>query len=49
MDDFMRVEGAVDEGGSTWEFFRLLMMSIKDSNLFTGPENSKSLPLDTHG
>lgn len=49
MDDLMQAEGAVDEGGPTREFFRLLMIALKDSTLFTGPENSKILSLDSHG
>lgn len=49
MDDFMQAEGSVDEGGPTREFFRLLMMALKDSTLFTGPQNSKNLSLDSHG
>lgn len=48
MDDFMQAEGSVDEGGPTREFFRLLMMALKDSTLFTGPQNSKNLSLDSH-
>lgn len=49
MDDFMQAEGSVDEGGPTREFFRLLMMALKDGTLFTGPQNSKNLSLDSHG
>ncbi|XP_056615096.1 G2/M phase-specific E3 ubiquitin-protein ligase-like [Triplophysa dalaica] len=48
MDDSMQAEGAVDEGGPSREFFRLLMMAIKESTLFTGPENNKNLSLDSH-
>ncbi|XP_028454088.1 uncharacterized protein LOC114568671 isoform X3 [Perca flavescens] len=48
MDDFMQAEGSVDEGGPTREFFRLLMMALRDSALFTGPQNSKNLSLDSH-
>lgn len=49
MDDSMQAEGAVDEGGPSREFFRLLMMAMKESTLFTGPENNKNLSLDSHG
>lgn len=49
MDETMQAEGAVDEGGPSREFYRLLMMAIKDSTLFTGPEDKKNLSLDCHG
>ncbi|XP_041823681.1 G2/M phase-specific E3 ubiquitin-protein ligase [Melanotaenia boesemani] len=48
LDDSMQAEGAVDEGGPSREFFRLLLRAIKDSTLFTGPESSKNLSLDSH-
>ncbi|XP_024118464.1 G2/M phase-specific E3 ubiquitin-protein ligase [Oryzias melastigma] len=47
MDEMSQAEGAVDEGGPTREFFRLLMMKIRDSMLFSGPEEEKYLNLDS--
>lgn len=41
-------EGAVDEGGPSREYFRLLMKSIQQCKIFEGPEQSKMLSLDTH-
>lgn len=49
MDEMSQAEGAVDEGGPTREFFRLLMMKIRDSMLFSGPEEEKYLNLDSDG
>lgn len=49
MDDFNQAEGAVDEGGPKREFFRLLIMALKESSLFTGPQNTKNLSLDSRG
>lgn len=42
-------EGAVDEGGPTREFLRLLMREIQMSKIFEGPEDNRLLALDTHG
>lgn len=42
-------EGAVDGGGPTREYLRLLMKAIHQSNIFEGPEIDKRLTLDTHG
>ncbi len=42
-------EGAVDEGGPSREYFRLLMKAIQHSKIFEGPEPSRLLALDTHG
>lgn len=42
-------EGAVDGGGPTREYLRLLMKAIHQSNIFEGPEKDKRLTLDTHG
>ncbi|XP_059374195.1 G2/M phase-specific E3 ubiquitin-protein ligase-like [Carassius carassius] len=47
MDDFNQAEGAVDEGGPKREFFRLLMVALKERSLFTGPQNNKNLSLDS--
>ncbi|KAF6726454.1 G2/M phase-specific E3 ubiquitin-protein ligase [Oryzias melastigma] len=47
MDEMSQAEGAVDEGGPTREFFRLLMIKIRDSMLFSGPEEEKYLNLDS--
>ncbi|KAI7789966.1 putative G2/M phase-specific E3 ubiquitin-protein ligase-like [Triplophysa rosa] len=41
-------EGAVDEGGPTREYLRLLMREIQTSRIFEGPENNRLLALDTH-
>ncbi|XP_049325554.1 uncharacterized protein LOC111196328 [Astyanax mexicanus] len=49
VDDWDMSEGAVDDGGPTREFSRLLMQAIKESSLFEGPENEKHLSLDSHG
>lgn len=42
--DFLQAERAEDEG----EFFQLLA-ALKDSTLFSGPQNTKSLSRDGHG
>lgn len=42
-------EGAVDEGGPTREYLRLLMRAIHRSNVFEGHENDRHLALDTSG
>nr|XP_055033816.1 uncharacterized protein LOC129422116 isoform X2 [Misgurnus anguillicaudatus] len=41
-------EGAVDEGGPTREFLRLLMREIQMSKIFEGPEDNRLLALDNH-
>ncbi|XP_052396257.1 G2/M phase-specific E3 ubiquitin-protein ligase-like [Carassius gibelio] len=41
-------EGAVDDGGPTREFCRLLMKDIQNRCLFEGPDHSKLLALDSH-
>ncbi|XP_047231453.1 G2/M phase-specific E3 ubiquitin-protein ligase-like isoform X2 [Girardinichthys multiradiatus] len=38
-------EGAVDDGGPTREFLRLLITEIKDSSFFNGPDYNKNLSL----
>ncbi|CAM4674196.1 unnamed protein product [Leuciscus chuanchicus] len=38
-------EGAVDDGGPTREFFRLLNVELKNSQYFCGPDESKNLTL----
>ncbi|RXN22005.1 G2 M phase-specific E3 ubiquitin- ligase-like protein [Labeo rohita] len=40
-------EGAIDEGGPTREYLRLLMRSVHQSNVFQGNEKDRSLALDT--
>ncbi|XP_062407242.1 G2/M phase-specific E3 ubiquitin-protein ligase-like [Sardina pilchardus] len=40
-------EGAVDEGGPTREYLRLLMRSVHQSNIFEGHEKDRRLSLDT--
>ncbi|XP_051801645.1 G2/M phase-specific E3 ubiquitin-protein ligase-like isoform X4 [Acanthochromis polyacanthus] len=40
-------EGAVDEGGPTREYLRLLMRAIHQSNIFEGHEKDRQLCLDT--
>jgi len=42
-------EGAVDEGGPSREYFRLLMKAIQHAKIFEGPEQCRQLTLDTHG
>ncbi|KAA0724081.1 G2/M phase-specific E3 ubiquitin-protein ligase [Triplophysa tibetana] len=42
-------EGAVDEGGPTREYLRLLMRAIHQSSIFQGHEKDQSLALDTQG
>ncbi|KAI2653182.1 G2/M phase-specific E3 ubiquitin-protein ligase [Labeo rohita] len=38
-------EGAVDDGGPTREFFRLMIAELKNSRYFCGPEEVKNLAL----
>ncbi|KAK5610122.1 hypothetical protein CRENBAI_011148 [Crenichthys baileyi] len=40
-------EGAVDEGGPTGEYLRLLMRAIHQTNIFEGHEKDRQLSLDT--
>ncbi|XP_067298642.1 uncharacterized protein [Pseudorasbora parva] len=40
-------EGAIDEGGPTREYLRLLMRAIHQSNVFQGHEKDRNLALDT--
>lgn len=42
-------EGSVDTDCPTREFLRLLMKELVDSRYFVGPQNSKSLALDSLG
>lgn len=42
-------EGAIDDGGPTREYLRLLMREIQISKIFEGPEDNRLLALDTHG
>lgn len=49
MDLGNNAEGAVDDGGPTREFCRLLMKDIQNRCLFEGPDHSKLLALDSHG
>lgn len=42
-------EGSVDNGGPNREFMRLLMKAVLASQYFVGPQNSKSLALDSLG
>jgi len=42
-------EGAVDSGGPTREFFRLLLVEIFSSSIFSGDDNIKMLELSTAG
>ncbi|KAL1273710.1 hypothetical protein QQF64_026524 [Cirrhinus molitorella] len=41
-------EGAVDDGGPLCEFLRLLMIDLRRSAIFQGPENQKNLSLDVN-
>lgn len=49
MDEEEHAEGAVDEGGPTREYLRLLMRAIHQSNIFEGHEKDRHLALDTKG
>lgn len=42
-------EGSSDGGGPTQEFIRLLMKAVLESRFFGGPQNCKSLALDSLG
>ena len=42
-------EGAVDDGGPTREFLRLLVIALKDSHFFCGPEDARNLALLSTG
>ncbi|XP_035990293.1 G2/M phase-specific E3 ubiquitin-protein ligase-like [Fundulus heteroclitus] len=42
-------EGAVDDGGPSREFLRLLVAALRDSRYFEGPEGSKNLSLVHRG
>ncbi|XP_052413120.1 uncharacterized protein LOC127958334 [Carassius gibelio] len=47
VDDTKVAEGAVDGGGPTREYLRLLLKAVQQSSIFVGPENSKRLRLDS--
>ncbi|KAM9486989.1 G2/M phase-specific E3 ubiquitin-protein ligase-like isoform 2-T2 [Clarias gariepinus] len=47
VDEDDNAEGAVDEGGPTREYLRLLMRAIHESNVFEGHEKNRQLCLDT--
>ncbi|XP_015259137.1 PREDICTED: G2/M phase-specific E3 ubiquitin-protein ligase-like isoform X2 [Cyprinodon variegatus] len=47
VDEEDTAEGAVDEGGPTREYLRLLMRAIHQSNVFEGHENDRHLALNT--
>ncbi|XP_059375629.1 uncharacterized protein LOC132112055 isoform X2 [Carassius carassius] len=47
VDDTKAAEGAVDGGGPTREYLRLLLKAVQQSSIFVGPENSKRLRLDS--
>lgn len=40
VDDSKAAEGAVDGGGPTREYLRLLLKAVQQSSIFEGPENS---------
>ena len=42
-------EGAVDEGGPKREFCTLLMRQLQNNGIFEGPEESRTLALDSVG
>ena len=44
-----KVEGAVDQGGPSREYYRLLMRDIRDSAILEGPEGAKRLSLEVQG
>lgn len=49
VDEDMIGEGAVDEGGPTREYLRLLMKAIHDCCIFEGHEKARQLALSTEG
>lgn len=49
VDDDGHGEGAVDDGGPQREFLRLLLIDLRRSAIFQGPENQKNLSLDVNG
>lgn len=49
VDDTKAAEGAVDGGGPTREYLRLLLKAVQQSSIFVGPESSKRLQLDSEG
>lgn len=49
VDEDLNGEGAVDEGGPTREFLRLLMKAIHDCCIFEGHEKARQLALSTEG
>lgn len=49
VDSDQTSEGAVDGGGPTREYLRLLMKAIHQSSIFDGPETNKRLALNTQG
>lgn len=49
VDEENNAEGAVDEGGPTQEYLRLLIMAIHQSNALEGHENDRHLAFDTSG
>ncbi|XP_041844497.1 uncharacterized protein LOC121642078 isoform X2 [Melanotaenia boesemani] len=48
IDNGENAEGAVDEGGPTREYIRLLMKDIHKCPIFEGHEKKRQLRLDTH-
>ena len=48
-DDAGISEDGIDSGGPRREFLRLLMKHIQGSCLFTGPQDSRLLNLDSRG
>lgn len=49
VDVAQNAEGAIDNGGPTREFFRLLLTELSGSEVFEGPDHSKHLRLSTNG
>ncbi|XP_041830782.1 uncharacterized protein LOC121633001 [Melanotaenia boesemani] len=49
VDDEGQSEGAVDDGGPSREYLRLLISALRDSRYFEGPESSKNLSLVPRG
>ena len=48
-DDAGIYEDGIESGRPRWEFLRLLMKHIQGSCLFTGPQDSRLLNLDSRG
>lgn len=48
-DDLGVSEGAVDQGGPTREFLRMVTRELQNSHIFEGPENKRILAFNAAG